>query len=340
MPPKSRRKPKKHTGQSSRRSDLSTSTKWLNLVEFKDERGKAYRRFYKLETLTSAIDKMVREGERFLVPAIQKMLGRGALTSTVFELHDEDPLRYIFHGRATYGNKKRISFRLVVAKNQEEATRRVATEFKHMSALYERIPDHMVQPVLSGAIYLPDQYRRQEHSREVGAYITSAPSGFEPMGIHRNLQYMSLGSAPHTFSKKETEILKQRMSTIVLAAFADTSRDGIDTHQIDRTTFQVYRPSRGLPKLMLFNCVHMQPRLSPQRLMGFLLTDLWKNHGVESPIAPDDPRLFYKALVEAVGKDTAKQWIEHFARLAAKDKIKAPKDGYVEELAEIAAGHE
>jgi hypothetical protein len=337
MPQKSRRKPKKFTGASARRSDLAFSTKWQNLVEFQDERGKPFRRFYKLETLTGAIDKMATEQERFLAPAIQQVLGKGRITSITFTLHEEDPLRFVFHARVNCGTRKRTNIRLVVAKNQEEATRRVAVEFKHLSALYGRIPEQMVQPLRSGVIFLPDRYRRKEHHREVGAYITTAPSGYEPLGIHRNHQFMSLGTAPHTFSKRETEALKAQMSAIVIGAFDSGSRDGIDTHQIERSTFEVYRPSRGLPRLMLFNCVHMQPRLTPSRLLGFLLTDSWTSRGVESPLTPDEPRAFFKALVEAVGAETAKDWVIQFARQAAADKIKAPKDGYVEALSEVIA---
>lgn len=337
-PNNARRKPKKFTGQAPQSRDLVFSTKWHNLVEFHDERGKPYRRFYKLETLTSAIDKLVREQDRFLVPTIQKVLGsHSRLTSIVFELVEEDALRYIFQVRGTNAQKKRANVRLVVAKNQEEATRRLTTEFKHLTALYKQIPDGMVQPLRSGALFLPDRYRRDEHHRDIGAYITSAPARFERLGIHRNTQYMSLGDAPHTFSKKETEALKQAMVTLIASAFNPVTRDGLDTHQIDPSTFQVTRPTRGLPKIKVFNCVHMQTKLSPPRLLGFLLTDTWESRGVRSLIAPDDPRHFFKALVEAVGKETAKEWVARFAPLAAADKVKAPKDGYVQELAEIAA---
>ncbi len=333
-----RRKPKQFTGVPAHKRDLALAIKWHNLIEFQDERGKPFRRFYKLETLTSAIEKMVKEQDRFLTPVLQQTLGTGKLTSMNIELVGEDALRFIFHARASNALKKRVTLRLVVAKNEEEATRRVATEFKHLSALAERIPEHMTVPLRSGGIFMPDRYRRKEHHRDIQAYITTAPNGYEPLGVHRNEQFMSLGAAPHTFTKKETEALKQAMVTVIASAFNPITRDGLDTHQIDDTTFQVFRPSRGLPKLKVFNCVHMQPRLTPPRLLGFLLTDCWENRGVQCPLAPEDPNVFFKGLVDAVGKDTAKQWVAQFAPLAAADKIKAPKDGYVEELAEVAAG--
>lgn len=336
MPNKSRRKPKKFTGHPpSQRRELAFSTKWLNLVELRDERGKPYRRFYKLETLTNAIDKMLHEQDRFLGPAIQKELGPGKLTSVTFTLMAEDALRLIFQGRATNAQRKRASFRLVVAKNQEEATRRVALEHKHLSILKERIPADMAQPHAGGAIFLPDRYRRKEHHREVGAYITAAPNGFGPLGIHRNRQYLALEPAPHTFSKSETEALKGQMTRILVAAYDPIARDGIDSQRIDANYFQVQRPAKGMPKLKLTNCVHMKPRLTPAKLLGFLLTDTWKNHGVESPITPDDPQRFVDAVLDAAGRETGGAWLAQFVRLATADKVKAPKDGYVEAIAEI-----
>lgn len=333
-----RRKPKKFTGPPARHRELTFNTKWLNLVEFRDEKGRPYRRFYKLETLISAVDKLVREQDRFLVPAVQQLLGPGGLNNIIFELYSEDPLRFVFHGRATHATRKRANFRLVVAKNQEEASRRVSVEYKHLAALYPRMGDQMVQPLRSGGIFLPDRYRRQDHHREVSAYVTSCPANFGPLGIHRSHQYMALEPAPHTFSKKETEALKQRMVTAIVAAYNPVTRDGIDTHQLDFTTFHVQRPSRGLPKLKLFNCVHMQTRISTAKLLGFLMTDSWENHGVRASIAPEDPRQLFDAISEAVGRDTARQWIAQYARMAATDKVKAPKDGSVDALAEIAAG--
>jgi len=345
MPNNARRKPKQFsgpsrrpTGQPSRRHELAFNTTWHNLTEFRDERGKPFRRFYKLETLTGAIDKMVREQDRFLVPALQQILGPGALNSILFELYSEDPLRFVFNGRATHSSRKRANFRLVVAKNQEEATRRVAVEYKHLLALHKRMGDHMVQPLRSAGIFLPDRYRRQDQHREVGAYMTGAAIGFGPLGIHKSGQYMALEPTPHTFTKKETEVLKQRMVTAIVTAYNPVTRDAIDTHQLDATTFCVHRPSRGLPKLKLFNCVHMQTRVTTAKMLGFLLTDTWENRGVETAIAPEEPQDFFDAVAEAVGRDTARQWIAQFARMADADKVKAPKDGSVEALAEIAAG--
>ena len=336
MPPPSRRKPKRFSSAPARKRDLSLSNKWLNLIEFNDDRGKPYRRFYQLETLTNAVDKMILEGQRFIVPAIQQLLGRGKISSLTFTLQEEDALRFVFQMRVSDATRKRTNLRLVIAKNHEEATRRVVVEFKHLSALHPRIPDHMVEPVRAGTIFLPDRYRREGSHREVGAYLTTGPTGYEPLGIHRNQQYMSLGPTPHTFSKKETELLKQRMTTTILSSFDPITGNSIDGHQITPGAFQVFRPSRGLPKIMLFNCVHMQPRLTPSRLMGFLLTDEWESRGVQSPLTPEDPRQFYEAVVNAVGPENAKKWVDQFVSQAAADKVKAPKDGFVELLAEVA----
>ncbi|MBX3178394.1 MAG: hypothetical protein KF886_13620 [Candidatus Hydrogenedentes bacterium] len=334
--PRPRRKPKEFTGRNQPRRELVAVSKWQNLVELTDFRGKSWRRFYKLETLASAIDKLVHEGDRFLQPAIEQLIGApGRLSQIVFTLADEDALRFIFHVSAAYASRKRASFALIVAKNAEEATRRVALEYKHLKILAERIPDAMAVPIRSGAIFLPDRYRREAKNRDIGAYITTVHSGYEPLGIHRNGQYMTAGGVPHTFTKRETEHLRARMVTLIASAFHPIKRDGIDTHQIEPSTFQVHRGGKGMPGLKLVNCVHMQTRLSPAKVVGFLLTDTWKFRGVESPLAPEDPEAFVDAIAAATDRETAAQWIGTYLRLARSGKLKGADPDYMAALAEI-----
>ena len=46
--PQSRRKPKAFTGRTPAARPLVFTTKWNNLVEMVDQRGKPFRRFYQL----------------------------------------------------------------------------------------------------------------------------------------------------------------------------------------------------------------------------------------------------------------------------------------------------
>lgn len=336
MPRPNKRKPKEFSGRSQPVRPLVLTTKWQNMVELVDQRGKPFRRFYQLETLSSAVDKLVREKDRLILPAVEKITGPGQLTNLVFTLTGEDEFRLVFSVKATMGNKRRASLNLVVAKNPEEGSRRVATEYKHLRILHERLREEMAEPLRAGTIFLPDRYRREEHHREVEAYITTLPAGYEPLGIHRNLQYTAGTSPPHTFTKLETEALKMKMVTLVLKAFNPVTRTGIDTGQIDPTTFQVNRGPKGLPKLRVFNCVHMQTRLTATRIIGFLLTDTWTARDVEAPVAPGSPSQFFEAVVNAVGAETARQWLKQYCHQAATGKVKAPAPNYLESLRELA----
>lgn len=333
--PRPRRKPKEFTGRNQPHRDLVLSPKWLNLVELTDYRGKAYRRFYKLETLASAVDKLVHDRDRFICPSVEKVLGAGKLAQLVFTLADEDPLRLVFHVRATSSTRKRGNLVLVVAKNAEEASRRVALEYKHLSILAERLRKDMAEPLRAGTIFMPDRHRRKDHHRELQAYTTALPTGYEPLGIHKNGQFMACGGELHTFSRRETEALKRKMVALILTAFHPIKRDGIDTHQLDPSTFQVHRPPKGLPALKLFNCVHMHTQLTPSKVIGFLLTDTWKSWGQESGYAPENPEDFYDAVVEAVGPETAAKWVAQYVRLARERKVKSPESEYVDALAEL-----
>jgi len=312
-----------------------TTCKWHNLVELTDLRGKPWRRFYKLETLASAVDKMVRDGDRFIHPVLEQEMGPGRLTQMSFTLADEDALRLTFHVKAANANRKRASFILVVAKNAEEASRRVSLEFKHLKILSERIAKDMAEPLRSGVIFMPDRYRRKDQNRDIVAYITRHPNHFEPLAIHRSGQYMTLGARPHTFSKRETEALRHKMTSIIVAAYHPVKRDGIDTHQLDLSTFQVQRGTKGMPTLKLFNCVHMQTRITPAKMLGFLLGDTWKSGGYESPYVPSDPEDFLDAFMGVVGRETAMNWLGQYVRLAKSGKLKGPDVEYLDALAAL-----
>lgn len=334
--PQARRKPKAFTGRGQTSRPLVFTTKWNNMVEFVDHRGKPFRRFYQLETLSSAVDKLVRDRDRLIQPAIEKVLGPGAANSLIFTLSAEDEFRLIFTIKVTTATKRKTQLSLVVAKNPEEGSRRVAQEYKHLRLLHERLKEEMTEPLRAGIIFLPDRYRREEHHRELEAYVTALPVGYEPLGIHRNLQYTAGTTPPHTFSKKETEVLKQKMATLALKAYHPVTRNGLDTGQLDPSTFQVNRTGKGPAKLKLFNCVHMQTRLTSTRVIAFLLTDTWNCRGIESAVAPESPSMFFEAVVNAVGPETARQWIKQYCHQAKAGKVKGPSPDYVEALAELA----
>ncbi len=335
MPP-SRRKPKAFTGRGQTARPLVFTTKWNNMVELLDHRSKPFRRFYQLETLASAVDKLVRDRDRLIQPAIEKVLGPGAANSLIFTLSAEDEFRLVFTMKVTTAAKRKTQLSLVVAKNPEEGSRRVTQEYKHLRLLHEQLKEEMTEPLRAGIIFLPDRYRREEHHRELQAYLTALPVGYEPLGIHRNLQYTAGTTPPHTFSKKETEGLKQKMCTLAIKAFNPVTRNGLDTGQLDASTFQVNRTGKSLPKLKLFNCVHMQTRLTSTRVISFLLTDTWTCRDTESAVAPESPSMFFEAVVNAVGPETAKQWLKQYCHQAKAGKVKSTSPDYIEVLAELA----
>lgn len=334
--PRPSRKPKAFSGRSQAARPLVFTTKWNNMVEFVDHRGKPYRRFYQLETLASAVDKLVRDRDRLIQPAIEKVLGPGKANSMIFTLTSEDEWRLVFTIKVTTANKKKTTLSLVVAKNPEEGSRRVAQEYKHLRLLHERLKEDMTEPLRAGIIFLPDRYRREEHHRELEAYVTAMPVGYEALGIHRNLQYTAGTTPPHTFSRKETEALKQKMVTLSIKAFNPVTRTGLDTGQLDASTFQVSRTGKSLPRLKLFNCVHMQTRLTSTRVLSFLLTDQWTCRGIECTVAPESPSMFFEGVVNAVGPETARQWLKQYCHQARAGKVKGPAPEYVEALAELA----
>ena len=121
-PSKSRR-PNKGRPKPTRRRSASrpaVRVQWENLKPLYDFWGKEFKRFYKLETLASAVEKRLSEHDTFILPSITGAMGQTPIVSLRFELFQEGKFQHIFRVQASSAKRKRGNFAFVAAKNAEE----------------------------------------------------------------------------------------------------------------------------------------------------------------------------------------------------------------------------
>lgn len=319
-PPK-RRTPRRTTRPE--RPHGGIATRWTGFRPLFDYWGNEIVRFYKLETLASAVDwSLQTKRDRFIVPSIQQALGPAPVVSLAFELFQEGRYQFIFRVRAVNARKKEGFFALVVAKRSEDYSKLAAGEHTHLRIIHERAPEFVVRPFRGGNIYLPDRHGRVEHGRDIYAYVTQWLAGFHELGINDRLQFIINIKARHTFTIAQTEQLKARMVEIVAGTYSPKKRDCMDLPEIASGDFVVTAPPKP-PRIKLIACRRMLRNITPVKLLDKIAAASWAWGDTRFYLAPEDPQMLYDAFARAIGKDQARDAFTQYA--AAIDARKLPE---------------
>lgn len=295
---------------------------WDNLGPMCDFWGTEMKRFYNLETLASATERLIRGGDRFIVPSIKTVLGPSPLTSLTFELFQEGRYQLVFRVRASNVKRKRATFGFLVAKQEDKFSEIAQQELDNLRVLYKRAPDLVTRPFKGGTVYLPDRLKRKTKGREVYAYVTQWLGGFHELGINKNLQFFVNIKTPITMSKAITEALKGRMIEIVARSYDPKTRDCMEIPQVASGDFVVTKPGKGTPKLKLIACRQMVKKVSPARLIDNILRANWEWGQQTFYLAPEFPETLLDGLARAVGRNQAKDWISQYASAVQQRKYK------------------
>ncbi len=330
MPPrrKPKAKPRNRGYQKKRRTkreNLVTKDGNLLFIKFKnlDERvdlhGNTLKRHYKLETLTNAVEKQIRSHDRFILSSIQSIMGPTNMKTITFELVAENRYKFTFHCKAINVNRNQVSFALVVAKNNQEYSELVRKEATMLRVLHDRLPKWTVEILKGGQIFLPDRHRRKDFDRDLHAYMTVWPKGFHEMQVQKNNCLRSCGSKGKPFTHQQSQALKRRMVEIILRTYDPVRRNGMAIPQLLSGDFFVTAPGKNLSQVKIMGCREMQNRVSPMMLVHRILDAAWDWNKRPYALAPDDPREVVQAFVNAVGKETAMEWLGDYKK-AVKSK--------------------
>ena len=326
MPNPPKKRPTRRTPPRNRpaaRTLRGINTRWTGFRPLFDYWGNEIVRFYKLETLASAVDwSLQTKRDRFLIPSIQQALGPAPVISLAFELFQEGRYQLIFRVRALNARRKEGLFALVVAKRADDYSKLAAAEHANLRVIHERAPEFIVRPFRGGNIYLPDRHGRVEHGRDIYAYVTQWLAGFHELGLNDTLQFIINVKARHTFTIAQTEQLKAKIIEIVATTYSLKKHDCMDLPEIASGDFVVTAPPKP-PRIKLIACRRMLRNITPVKLLDKTAAASWPWGDTRFYLAPEDPRMLYDAFGRAIGKDAARDTFTQYA--AAIDSGKLPE---------------
>ena len=287
-------------------------TRWTGLRPLYDYWGNEIPRYYNVETLANAVERLLKGRDTFIMPSIRQVLGPAPVTYMAFELFQEGQFQLIFRLNAGNARRKRASFGFVAAKNASELSKVAAAEHRNLRLLHERIPTHVVKTFQGGEVFLPDRHGRNEHHRHVYVYLTQWLGTFHELGVNKNLQFFVNVKNPMTLTVAQTEELKAQMVEIVAGSYDPKKRDVMELPQIASGDFVVTKPAKGPLRLRLIACRRIVKNVRPSQLIHRIAETHWPWGQQELHFAPADPDATLRAFQRAWGTAQAKVWLDAY----------------------------
>lgn len=324
------------------RPDNLIHSSWKESRAFCGPYPQASRRFYKLETLISALEKMLGERDRFLHAELSACLDHTPLNTLSGDLVFEDNNRFVYMLESTSRTRNRAVLRLCVAKNHQECSTFLRKEWEALALLGRRASGQVINVRSAGSIFLPDRYRRKDINREVFAYITDAAPG-GPLYVASDTQLGPRGPQPRRFSIADTEALKASLVRLTAACYDARDGTGFDPADLHAECLALRRQPEGTPEVFLLNCPRLRRRLRPEKLLRHLVFGVLTSERHTLPLAPARHEHFFEALAAGASRETARDWCITFLKktgpVDAINNESLPGRSYLNMLAEYAQAY-
>ncbi len=276
--------------------------------------GAELKRFYQLETLAGAVEWRIRQQDRFIIPSVQRVLGRGTVTSLTFSLFQEGRFQLIFRLDAGTANRRRGLFGFVVAKREGETSTVAAAEHRHLAWLHLRAPQWIVRPYFGGTIFLPDRHGRKGQGREIYAYVTQWLNQYHELGVDKNHQFFINIHPHHLLSLGQTEAIKVKILSAIAKSYDPEQRVSMEMPEIASGDVVVTRPHRsGQQEIKIIACRKLLNDITPGRLIHLVATagGMWADRRFY--LIPEDPTNVLAGLTLGVGREMAVAWLREYA---------------------------
>lgn len=293
---------------------LKLRSKWKSLDDPLHATRPTLRRFYKPETLASAVDAMIEQKFSFIGKEIVAALGPAPLTATSFELQMETQYSFVFNARLTNAKRARATLRLVVAKNAEEHTRTLKEEFAGLTHLAKLVPRCVAQPLHCGNIFLPDRHRRKSGEREIFSYLTETVGSFRPLTSNTQGRMALASSPPRILTKKQITEVQRRLIEIVIRSYDPKTKQRIRIPDLTSGHILANFPKDRPCQLKITGCPGLIRKSVPASTLNDILTTTWSTARNHLNVAPDDPDEIMQALTNALGKNHALYWLSQYRR--------------------------
>ncbi len=326
-----KRKPKRRTGPDSPTPALHFQ--WIGVKE-EDARRKG-KQFYKLETLASATERLVRGSDRVITASARTVLGPTDLTSLVFELIGERPHAFVFRLRAGNARRSHHTFNYLTAKSDGKHSEALAAEFERLKGFAGRAPKHFPRMFRAGTVFLPDRICGRGQGREIAIYLTQGQGALEALDGNGRGQFILTGAeGRRALSLRDTEALKAILIEALAATYDPETREMMAPPDLASGEILARRDPRGGLKLRIGGCHALLQGLAPGRFIESLVLSYSRLDGGKFPFAPEDPAALCRAVAKAHGKDNARRWVDAYINQVDRGRLKCHGEAYLEGLRE------
>lgn len=328
MPTRSRSKNSRKKPRSSGpgEGNPDVRVRWSGLGPLVESAEGPIKRYYKLETLANATERLIHQHDRFIVPSVQQVLGAAPVVRLSFNLLIETASKLIFHVSASNAKRKRGALAFIVAKNDAPYSAQLAGEHGNLRRLREQAPKSVFRAFKGGRVFLPDRHRRAGHGREIFAYMAKWPSGYRELGIGKNRCFFVQGDPPQPLTDEQTEALKAQMVTIIAETYNPTRLECMAMPDVTQLDFLATRPQRGAMKLKLIGCRGMLKYMTPAKVIHRIVAASCPWQGSPFRLAPEAPERLFEALIEALGEASARDWFSDYRDSVTQGKLSAQEE--------------
>lgn len=275
---------------------------------------------YQVETLSNAIAKLTATKDLFITPSIQEAMGPAPILSMTFDLLCDGDHRLVFRLAAVNAKRKRASFGFVVTKQSGKAIQAAKKEEANLRHLAEREPKWVLNPLRSGAVFLPARKRVKAQGRDVYAYVTEPLTGY-PLTFLRGFQWGYEHDGVRRLSGEDEENVKFRIVEGLARLYNDETRQAMAPPQIGFGDVLVSFSKKRVSGVKFIACRGLRRIVKPEYFLNDLLTE-GNTYGTRKiSIVPADPSALLKALVRGAGQDTAMNWITQYLKAVENGRL-------------------
>jgi hypothetical protein len=283
-----------------------------------DAVDESHRRYYKLETFSNAVEKRIRERDRFVHRGLVKLLSGQIPASVSFQFDRESQSDITFRISTVSRSQKRATAFLVAAKSAEEHSAQLGHRVNALEFAYTRAPRSCAKLIVSGSVYLPDRHHRKDQGREIAAYIVSMPPGAHPLRVGRGGRLCAAEPELRLLSVKEDRAIRNRLLELAAKLYDSKQQTTLRLPTLGKNEIYVRRDSG---KLVVVAPEGLRTRLTVPRLIHELVTWELEGPGGPSRVRPNELGDFVGALNNAVGKEVAADWLRRYRKSVMAGKL-------------------
>lgn len=294
---------------------------WRGLIDVPNEQvDQPHQRFFKGETLQNAVARLVSSRDTLIAPALDALDPGMQPHAIAFELHYEFAHALVFRAAAAAKGRKPLEFRLIVAKDDQERSKRLRRTWKALAFARDRAPDHVVRPLSSATVFLPDRHRRTDKGRDIFCCTTAAVPAALPLCVARGGRLAELAHAPRLLSVREEAQACIQMIQLAARLYDPKAQTGVLLPDLTSNQIEVTRKAKSIA-LHLVLPDGLRTRLTVPRFVHELVTWNVSGAGAAVRVKPPEVDAFYGALSDAVGVETATDWLARYKRSVVQGKL-------------------